>query len=114
MWEILLNEVKHADKTVVIALFIGIWAISWTRPNKWFRLGEWAKHIKINHMKFPYCDYMEARAVKENQRIMKEKGIWEKLAPNYDRQVAVYENTYKLSVEKVIHILKIVFYILLL
>lgn len=42
----------------------------------------------------------------DKNRIKKEKRVWEKLAKSYDKQSRVYENAYKLSIEKVKKILE--------
>lgn len=42
----------------------------------------------------------------ESERIIKERGLWEKLAPNYDKQTAIYEKAYRLSIEKAKQVLK--------
>lgn len=36
----------------------------------------------------------------ENERIIKERSLWEKIAPNYDKQSSKFEKAYKLSIEK--------------
>lgn len=42
----------------------------------------------------------------DQNRIEKEKRIWEKLAQSYDKQTSVYKNAYRLSIEKTKAILK--------
>ncbi len=44
--------------------------------------------------------------MKEQQRIIEEKALWEKIATNYDKQTATYEEAYRLSIEKTRQILK--------
>lgn len=42
----------------------------------------------------------------ENERIIKERSLWEKIAPNYDKQSTKFEKAYKLSIEKAKEVLK--------
>lgn len=42
----------------------------------------------------------------EIERIKKERGIWDRIAGNYDNQTSVYKNAYELSIEKSKKVLK--------
>lgn len=43
---------------------------------------------------------------KENERVIKERDLWEKIASNYDKQSSKFEQAYKLSIEKSKKVLK--------
>lgn len=42
----------------------------------------------------------------ENERIIKERSLWEKIAGNYDKQSSKFESAYRLSIEKSKKVLK--------
>lgn len=42
----------------------------------------------------------------ENVRTRKERKFWDKVASRYDRQSAIYQKTYQMSIEKIKNILQ--------
>lgn len=43
---------------------------------------------------------------KDNERVIKERSLWEKVASNYDKQSSKFERAYKMSIEKSHKVLK--------